>query len=275
MPKVPFTYLSISSSNLKLLHSHTGGIRALVQRSGKDIIRIGEKLTEVKSLLEHGEFLEWLDKEFSWKKRTAQNFMQVSDKFKNANFAHLDIGPSALYLLSSPSTPGSVVKKFVNKAKDKPVTHKEVKKAIDKEKKKSSPPPEPVADTAFRVPKNQKKQRGKHLIVGVRNKIGRRHYNLYSKQLSWSKDGASLNYFVGEIVEQLIDLKRTELLGELQEVIDLLCDKIEEGKIDGKFGPETLFKQWPNLTRFLENEKTQRLVNSVKEKGGKDGELFP
>jgi len=47
----------------------------------------------------------WLDREFGWKERTAQNFIQVFEASKSVNFTDLDLPVSSLYLLAAPSTP--------------------------------------------------------------------------------------------------------------------------------------------------------------------------
>lgn len=76
-----------------------------MKRTASDIIEIGQKLIEVKERLAHGQFGGWLESEFGWDQRTAQNFMRVGGQFKNENFSHLDFAPSALYALAAPSTP--------------------------------------------------------------------------------------------------------------------------------------------------------------------------
>jgi len=47
----------------------------------------------------HGNWLPWLEAEFGFTPRTAQNFMNVADKFKYETVSYLDIAPKALYLL--------------------------------------------------------------------------------------------------------------------------------------------------------------------------------
>jgi Protein of unknown function (DUF3102) len=61
--------------------------------------------TEVKARLKHGQFLEWIEREFAWSDWTARAFMNVHEKFKSENFSNLEIDVSALYLIAAPSTP--------------------------------------------------------------------------------------------------------------------------------------------------------------------------
>ena len=75
-------------------------IKTLAKRTVYDIIRIGELLTIVKETVGHGNFGEWIDKEFGWSAETSRRFMHVYDKFHI--MCDLDnIAPTSLYLLSA------------------------------------------------------------------------------------------------------------------------------------------------------------------------------
>src|SRR5262245_40690366 len=92
-------------------------IRGLLKRAARDIVTIGQKLIAVKARLKHGEFGNWLRAELDWNERTARNFMSVAEAFKTENFADLDIAPSALYLLASPSTPEDIRQSMLDEAR--------------------------------------------------------------------------------------------------------------------------------------------------------------
>jgi hypothetical protein len=85
-------------------------IRKETERCTKSIITIGWNLQHVKKECGHGLFLKWLDAEFGWSHRTAQRFMRagaVLDTKENATrVSHLE--PTAIHLLSAPSTPEQV-----------------------------------------------------------------------------------------------------------------------------------------------------------------------
>jgi hypothetical protein len=100
-----FDYGSLDSETRIVVQQKTSEIRTIARRAASDVIEIGQKLIEVKARLGHGKFGQWLEAEFSWQERTAQNFMAVADRFKNANIADLNFAPSALYMLSAPSVP--------------------------------------------------------------------------------------------------------------------------------------------------------------------------
>src|SRR5262245_28324036 len=89
-----------------VLAEHAGIIKALGKRIVDDVVEIGERLSECKRICGHGNWLAWLDREFGWTDKTAENFINVfklSAKFQN--FSNLDLPLSGIYLLAAPSTP--------------------------------------------------------------------------------------------------------------------------------------------------------------------------
>jgi hypothetical protein len=88
------------------LAEHAAEIRRLGKRALADVTEIGRHLDECKHICGHGNFGPWLDREFGWSDKTAENFINVyklSSKFEN--FSNLDLSLSGLYLLAAPSTP--------------------------------------------------------------------------------------------------------------------------------------------------------------------------
>lgn len=80
---------------------HADAIRARRLRMASDTIEIGVRLLLVKEKLPHGEFIPWVEQEFSWDKRTAQRLLAVGSAFgKNDNLSLLKIDASALYELA-------------------------------------------------------------------------------------------------------------------------------------------------------------------------------
>ncbi len=120
MPKISpaksFDYSSLDAETNQFVQQQTGEIRMLMKRTAQGIIEIGQKLIEVKKRLGHGRFLDWLEAEFEWTERTARNFMRVAEVFKSENFSDLQLAPSALYLLASPSIPEVVREEALERA---------------------------------------------------------------------------------------------------------------------------------------------------------------
>ena len=101
---IEFSYGMLNLATRKVVQQHTIEIKGLLRRTAQDIIDIGEKLSEVKQELGHGQFLDWLRTEFDWSESAARKFMQVHRKFKTVNFTHLNIATSAMYLLAADCT---------------------------------------------------------------------------------------------------------------------------------------------------------------------------
>lgn len=140
-----FDYDALAPTTKDIVQRRTGEIQDLMRRTAADIVDIGLKLIEVKSLLGHGNFGVWLESEFGWSYRAAARFMQVAGAFKSANLADLDIAPSALYALASGETPEPIRQEFMQRAQaGETVAHKAVKERLAEHREQFKPlPPEP------------------------------------------------------------------------------------------------------------------------------------
>ncbi len=131
LEKNSFDYDVLDDGAKIVVQQKTSEIRSRMNKAATNIMEIGERLIAVKDQLGHGHFLDWLEAEFDWTQQTANNMMRVAKMFKLPNFSDLPIGPSALYLLASDSTPEEVRERFIEQAKEgEPVTHAEVKVAV-------------------------------------------------------------------------------------------------------------------------------------------------
>jgi hypothetical protein len=131
-----FDYEILSPQQRTVVQNCTGEIKERLRRTAQDVWEVGQKLVEVRSQLEHGQFEAWLSAEFGWSRRTAYNFINVHEAFsESTNFAQLDIATSALYKLAAPSTPESIRHEFLNKAeKGEKITHKEISRVLTRAK---------------------------------------------------------------------------------------------------------------------------------------------
>ena len=114
-----FNYATLDRDTASFVQQQTGEIRALMRRATQDIFEIGQKLTEIKQKLGHGNFLDWLEAEFSWTERTARRFMSVAEQFadKSDTMTDLDFAPTALYTLASPSISSEARDEAIERAK--------------------------------------------------------------------------------------------------------------------------------------------------------------
>lgn len=121
--QLTFAYDSLDAETRIVVRQRTSEIRTLMRNTAQDIIDIGVRLSEVKAMLGHGHFGDWLRAEFGWTDRTARHFMMVSDRFKSEIISDLDIASTALVLLAAPSTPDSAVEDAIQRAQaGQPIT---------------------------------------------------------------------------------------------------------------------------------------------------------
>lgn len=131
--KPAFDYGVVPEASRELVKSKTIETKILVRQTAHGIIEIGKNLIEVKQAIGHGNWLPWLDAEFGFSPSTAQNFMNVADKFPTVG--NLDIAPKALYLLAQNSTPEEVRQEAIEMAESgETPTAKEVKELKAKNK---------------------------------------------------------------------------------------------------------------------------------------------
>lgn len=118
------------------IHAHGTGVLA-------SIIAIGKRLIEVKGMLPHGQFTDWIVAEFDLSERTAQNYMNVAKEFDSPQKRNAVsvFSPKVAYLLAAPSTPEEVREAVAVKFAEtgKPPTHAEVKRLRDAAKPTPAP----------------------------------------------------------------------------------------------------------------------------------------
>jgi len=112
-------HLTVARNVAAQLTEHTEAIRALLRRTHENAVEMGKQLTQAKELISHGDWLNWLDREFKWTERTARHLMHVYEMAARhgENFSDLNIPLSGLYLLAAPSTPVEVQKAVIERAK--------------------------------------------------------------------------------------------------------------------------------------------------------------
>lgn len=104
------------------------------RRAQDDLMRIGQRLIEVKEQLEHGQFEEWCATEFQMTARTARNMMNVAKVFGDKTETVSVLSDSAMYLLAAPSTPEEARVEVIEQAQatGKSPTKAEVQETIRK-----------------------------------------------------------------------------------------------------------------------------------------------
>lgn len=72
----------------------------LKKETETNIIKIGEKLTQIKNSLPHGEFVKYLEEKIDYTRQTANKFMKIADEFTKSK-ATLHLGSEKLYILTT------------------------------------------------------------------------------------------------------------------------------------------------------------------------------
>jgi hypothetical protein len=135
-PQANFDYAAASAENVAEITMLVSRIKASRKRHVEAVHDVGLDLLRAKELLGHGNFLPWLQAEFRWSERTANNYMSIARFFrgKTANFADLDIGAAAA--LAAKSTPSEIRIEMLERAEaGESISRKEVKERIAAGKK--------------------------------------------------------------------------------------------------------------------------------------------
>ncbi|MGC4107040.1 MAG: DUF3102 domain-containing protein [Thermomicrobiales bacterium] len=98
------------------MEAATDRLHFLERKTGEQIIEMGRELIRVKGLLGHGQFGAWLEAEFGWSWKTANNFMNVAEHFSGKFETVSNLPAKALYALASNNTPQIIRDEFIAKA---------------------------------------------------------------------------------------------------------------------------------------------------------------
>jgi hypothetical protein len=128
-----------------VLDAHAVAIRALGKQTIENVIEIGRRLKDCKRIVGHGNWLPWLEREFGWTDKTAENFINVHKLTgKSEKFSNLSLPVSGLNLLAAPSTPNEARDEIMERAEvGKPVTVADVKQTIAAAKGRQQPAHKP------------------------------------------------------------------------------------------------------------------------------------
>lgn len=124
-----FDYSTLDTDVRDMVRDVTVQLRLRLTRTVDDIIAIGRNLSEVKDVLDHGQFTRWLESEFSLTDRTAQRFMTIHERFRTKPTRVSDLSFRAIAELAAPSTPDEIVEDVTERAaKGEKFTAADIKK---------------------------------------------------------------------------------------------------------------------------------------------------
>jgi hypothetical protein len=172
-----------------VLAEHAAEIRKLGTRAIGDVIEIGGRLFEAKKIAGHGNWLPWLEREFGWSDRTAENYMRVytlSTKFETVSNLCLDL--RSLYLLTAKSTPQEAQDEIIARVEaGEQVTVADVKTVIAKRKPdpKQPKPKKYINPAAAALFANEDQL---HAFAAVMRTPGARRFITFEQQVDLAKE---------------------------------------------------------------------------------------
>ena len=137
-------------------------IKMKLKRTVEDLLDIGKRLIDIREKIPYGYFKIWCKNELGFHYATALNLIRIADVFgNNDKIIDLNITPSILYYLASPSTPKKAREKVIGLIEDgEKISIVDSKKIVRDYKKnenlKSAPT---IADPGVSIIKNNEKSR--------------------------------------------------------------------------------------------------------------------
>ena len=143
--QLKYNYAQLDSTTAIMTRGAAVEIKAHAEHAKSSMITIGQRLTEVKALLQHGQFEDWCQVEFDMSQRTAQRMMAAAEVFGGKSDTVSLLSDSAMYMLSAPSVPEAARVEVIEQAQEtgQSPTKAEVQAVLDKHK---PPKPEPQPD---------------------------------------------------------------------------------------------------------------------------------
>lgn len=106
--KLTWDYDQVSPLHRRTVEDAAVEILISGRRMQQSVMVIGQRLNEVKGLLDHGQFTDWCEREFGMNVRTAQRMMSVATNLEGKSDKLSHLGTSVLYLIGADSTPEPV-----------------------------------------------------------------------------------------------------------------------------------------------------------------------
>lgn len=145
----------LTKDEQKELGALTTRLHKYLAATVQHIVEVGKDLIKAKALVGHGQFLNWLEKEFDLSDQSARRFMQVAEVFGERANALKGLSLRSIYLLAAPSMP-EVVRDTVLKQLEsgKTISFNEIQMLKDKEEAIFNPQENvvsQVSEVAFRT----------------------------------------------------------------------------------------------------------------------------
>lgn len=121
---------------------HTIEIKRNERRANESVIEAGRHLIAVRDALQHGQWMDWLETEFSMSDRTARTMISIAERFDGKLETVSNLGQSVLGLLASPSVPEAAVEEVIQRSQNGETVTKATAKAVIDQHKPTRPQPQ-------------------------------------------------------------------------------------------------------------------------------------
>jgi hypothetical protein len=121
-------------SNASPLHQISAQIRKFEKNTIGNVVAIGGLLREAKEQCQHGEYQDWLQREFAWSYRTALRYgyaFDLAQKCNRVTFENLNLSLGALHIAADPGTSDEEQAAIIRAAQEGRITTSIAKTIID------------------------------------------------------------------------------------------------------------------------------------------------
>jgi hypothetical protein len=164
-----FDYSAIDADTASKLRQQANRIRKRIGKATQDLIDIGRDLLAAKKcLIDHGDFVEWVEVEVGIARRTAQAYMAIAKLADDKGAAIALLPPTTVHRLASKSAPPEVVSEVVAKAQSGDVLpDRKVSEMLleAKSQRKKTELRESIALPYFKLSENRNGGRGQARLV--------------------------------------------------------------------------------------------------------------
>jgi CheY-like chemotaxis protein len=134
-----FNYEELDPKLAEFVSEKAQAIQIIFHRQLKDVVEIGNLLSEVKTKLEYGQFLRWLKTELDCSHSLARKFIRTAETFNQIDIENLDISPSAAYAIAQSNIPAPVKEELIGRARrGEKISPKLVKETRDRHEQQTN-----------------------------------------------------------------------------------------------------------------------------------------
>jgi hypothetical protein len=133
-----FDTSNISEENIAIIFDRATKIKTLLKQTVQNMLGMGAYLSEVRELLPHGKYEDWLQNVVQLSSPTASRITRAYERFKSYDINDIEqIGVSVLYILADTNIPDQDVNRIIKSSQSQPITARQAEK-LKKDYKKQN-----------------------------------------------------------------------------------------------------------------------------------------